>query len=47
MGYWVVRESLGGFAVAAPRDFQEFRQLLGGLWAGYLVEGSVEKNPFR
>ena len=34
------------FAVAAPGGFQEFRQLFGGLWADYLVEGFVEQNPF-
>ena len=35
----------GGFVVAAPEDFQEFQQLVGGLWVGYLVDGFVEKNP--
>jgi hypothetical protein len=45
-GYWVLLESLGDFVVASPRGFQEFWQLLGGLWAGYLVEGFVGKNPF-
>jgi hypothetical protein len=34
-----------GFAVAAPEDFQEFRQQVGGLWVGYLVGDFVEQNP--
>ena len=42
-GYWVLRGSLGGFAVASPK---EFRQLVGGLWVGYLVDGFVGQNHY-
>ena len=43
MGYGVFRGKLGGFAVAAPQEFQGLRQLVQGLWAE--LDGFVVQNP--
>jgi hypothetical protein len=45
-GYGVFQGKLGGFAVAAPQEFQGLQQLVQDLWVDYLMGGSAVLNPY-